>query len=143
MERDIPNDERFIAFTSDYGFKVTFGNEENTLFLRKALQALIGSKVAIKKIAFIKTNLNAVTDVDRSIIFDLFCKDENNETYIVEMQLQATDVFLNRLKFYAFHSLNRLVKKGKFNFNLKTKIYCIAFLGTNIFSFEEIGRAHV
>jgi len=27
----------FIAFTSDYGFKATFGNEADTRFLRKAL----------------------------------------------------------------------------------------------------------
>jgi hypothetical protein len=27
----------FIPFTSDYGFKVTFGNEENTLFLHSLI----------------------------------------------------------------------------------------------------------
>ncbi|MCE7922784.1 MAG: hypothetical protein DYG98_06990 [Haliscomenobacteraceae bacterium CHB4] len=43
-----------LPITSDYGFKVTFGNRTNTLFLRKALQALIQSSVPIIEIEFPK-----------------------------------------------------------------------------------------
>jgi hypothetical protein len=35
----------YLPSTSDYGFKVTFGNPHNTEFLRRALQALIRSEV--------------------------------------------------------------------------------------------------
>ena len=49
MEENEINDLEtpFIAFTSDYGFKATFGSESDTLFLRKALQALIKSPIPI------------------------------------------------------------------------------------------------
>jgi hypothetical protein len=39
-----------LPITSDYGFKVTFGNRVNTLFLRRALQALIQSPVHIVEV---------------------------------------------------------------------------------------------
>jgi hypothetical protein len=41
------DNERFISILSDYGFKATFGNESDTTFLKKALQALIKSPVPI------------------------------------------------------------------------------------------------
>ncbi len=52
METLYTYDQIFIPIISDYGFKVTFGNEVNTLFLRKALQALIDSDVLIKEVKF-------------------------------------------------------------------------------------------
>ncbi len=52
MEAQYSEDQIFIPIISDYGFKATFGNEANTLFLRKALQALIKSKVPIKEVKF-------------------------------------------------------------------------------------------
>ena len=42
------NERRFISMLSDYGFKVTFGNEAKPVFVRKAIQALIGSPIPIK-----------------------------------------------------------------------------------------------
>ena len=67
----------------------------------------------------------------------MLCQDEKDNMFIVEMQLQATLAFLNRLKFYNLHVLNGMIDKGKFDFNIKRKIYCIAFLGADIFSFEN------
>ena len=42
----------FISIISDYGFKVTFGNAADTLFLRVALQALtLDSRAGIYDVA--------------------------------------------------------------------------------------------
>jgi hypothetical protein len=72
------DNERFISILSDYGFKATFGNESDTTFLKKALQALIKSPVPIREIEFIKNEMNAITLDSRSGIYDLACTDENN-----------------------------------------------------------------
>lgn len=53
------DDQIFIPIISDYGFKATFGNEANTLFLRRALQALIKSEVPIKEVKFDKNTFEA------------------------------------------------------------------------------------
>lgn len=76
MDTQLPFESQiFIPIISDYGFKATFGNEANTLFLRKALQALIKSSIAIKEIKFDKNVFEALTIDSRSGIFDLSCTD--------------------------------------------------------------------
>lgn len=120
MEQD------FIPFTSDYGFKVTFGNENNTVFLKRALEALLQLRYGIKEIVFSKNTFDGLIKDSRSGIFDMTCTDERGDTFIVEMQGQAKAFFMNRLQFYAFQRFDFLVKKGKFDFDIAEKIYCIA-----------------
>ncbi len=132
---DLYNDnERFIPLVSDYGFKATFGNESDTRFLRKALQALINSPVAIQEATFIQNEIKGVTRDSRSGIYDLFCKDERGNEFIVEMQLGEYPEFIQRMKFYAFYRLNTLIRKGDYQFDNLPKIYCIGILAVSIFS---------
>ena len=134
------NKGRFISILSDYGFKATFGNEADTTFLKKALQALINSPVPIKTIEFVKNEISAITIDSRSGIYDIACVDENKNHFIVEMQLSKYPEFIQRMKFYAFHKFNTLVKKGDYKFENLPKIYCIGILAENIFS--EIDDYH-
>lgn len=131
---DLYNDnQRFISILSDYGFKVTFGNETDTRFLRRALQALIQSPVAIKSVEFIESEIPGLTRDSRSGVYDVACVDEQGNQFIVEMQLSKYPDFIQRMKFYSFHRLNTLVRKGKYKFEGLPKIYCIGILATNIF----------
>ena len=91
----------FIPLVSDYGFKVTFGNAADTLFLRVALQALIDSPVPIREITFDNTAFEALTRDSRAGIYDVACTDEAGNQFIVEMQLAHAPAFLQRMKFYA------------------------------------------
>jgi predicted transposase/invertase (TIGR01784 family) len=132
---NIANDNgRFISILSDYGFKATFGNEADTTFLKKALQALINSSIAIKEVTFVKNELTAITVDSRSGIYDIACVDENDSHFIVEMQLSEYPEFIQRMKFYALHRFNTLVKKGEYRFENLPKIYCIGILAKSIFS---------
>lgn len=126
--------ERFISILSDYGFKVTFGNESDTRFLKKALQALINSPVAITEVTFVQNEIKGLTIDSRSGIYDIACVDENNNHFIVEMQLSEYPEFIQRMKFYALYRFNTFVKKGKYTFENIPKIYCIGILANNIFS---------
>ena len=121
-----------IPFTSDYGFKVTFGNENNTLFLRKALQALIASPIPIKEVTFDKNTFDGITKESRSGIFDMSCVDEMNNHFIVEMQLSLFKFFMQRLKFYGLQKLNTMVQRGQYLYDNLNKIYCIAILSRSI-----------
>jgi predicted transposase/invertase (TIGR01784 family) len=126
--------ERFIPIISDYGFKVTFGNESDTRFLKKALQALVSSPIPIREITFVTNEVKGITIDSRGSIYDLSCVDEKNNHFIVEMQLSEYPEFIQRMKFYSLHCFNTLVKKGKYTFDNLPKIYCIGILATNIFS---------
>ncbi len=137
MEALYTDDQIFIPIISDYGFKATFGNETNTLFLRKALQALIKSEVPIKEVKFDKNTFEGITQDGRSGIFDLACTDENDNHFIVEMQYGDALYFVQRMKFYALHKFNAMVKRGKFDYGTLTKIYCVAILANDILPYPQ------
>ncbi len=132
MEALYTEDQIFIPIISDYGFKATFGNESNTLFLRRALQAFIKSDVPIKEVKFDKNTFEGITHDGRSGIFDLACTDENDNHFIVEMQYGEAPYFVQRMKFYALHKFNAMVKRGKFDYGTLAKIYCVAILANDI-----------
>ena len=137
MEALYTDDQIFIPIISDYGFKATFGNEANTLFLRKALQALIKSDVAIREVKFDKNTFEGITQDGRSGIFDLACIDENGNHFIVEMQYGDAPNFVQRMKFYSLHKFNAMVKKGKFDYSILEKIYCVGILANNVNLYED------
>lgn len=126
------DDDRFISILSDYGFKATFGNESDTRFLRKALQALTNSPVAIREVTFIQNEIKGITRDSRGGIYDLFCRDEAGNEFIVEMQLSECSEFIQRMKFYAFYRLNTLIRKGDYQFENLPRICCIGILATSI-----------
>ena len=74
-------ENKFISLLSDYGFKVAFADESNTLFLRKALQALIKSDTPIKKVKFLRNEFIGLTEESRGGVFDLICEDEKLRTF--------------------------------------------------------------
>ena len=124
---------KFISLLSDYGFKAVFADESDTIFLRKALQALIQSDTPIKKVTFLKNEFVGLTDEARGGVYDLICEDEKQRTFIVEMQVGHYKYFIQRAKFYAFQKFNTMVEKGKYKFDNLTPIYCIGFLAESIF----------
>ena len=129
---------KFISILSDYGFKATFGDKSETLFLRKALEALIQSKVPIKEVKFLRNEFEGITEDSRGGLYDLICEDENGNSFIVEMQLGYYKNYIHRSKFYAFQRFNTLVERGKYKFDDLKKIYCIGFLANNIYSKSEL-----
>ena len=135
-------EKRFISMLSDYGFKITFGNENHPKFLRKALQALTDSDTPIREVKFTKNEVTATTKDSRGGLFDITCEDEKGQIFIVEMQLFNFSNMIHRAKFYAFHRFNTMVRKGKYRFNDLKKIYTISILagktyGTDLY--HQIG----
>ena len=132
MKELLNNNQIFIPFTSDYGFKVTFGNESNTVFLKRALQALINSPIPIRSIIFDKTTFEGGTREGRSGIYDVVCTDEADNHFNVEMQLSDFRFFFQRMKFYGYQKFNTMVKKGDFSYSNLNRIYVIGILANNI-----------
>ena len=126
-------ESKFISLLSDYGFKIVFADESDTIFLRRALQALIQSDIPIQTVTFLKNEFVGLTDEDRGGVYDLVCEDEKKRTFIVEMQLGHYKYFIQRAKFYAFQKFNTMVEKGKYRFANLPKIYCIGFLAKKIY----------
>ena len=131
---------RFVSILSDYGFKATFGNQANTHFLGRALQALINSPTPIREVSFIQNEMQGLTIDSRAGIYDVFCTDEVGNQFIIEMQVGTYPDFIQRMKFYALFRLNTLIRKGNYKFAGLPKIYCIGILASTIF--PHIGAYH-
>ena len=124
---------RFVPLISDYGSKITFGNEANSLFLRRALQALIQTDTSIAQVTFLPNALRRLSRDGRSGVYDLACQDAAGNFFIVEMQLSEYLEFIQRMKFYSLYRFNTLVKKGDYTFENLPRIYCIGILAANLF----------
>ncbi len=86
----------------------------------------------IKEVKFDKNTFEGITQDGRSGIYDVACTDENDNHFIVEMQYGDAPSFIQRMKFYALHKFNAIVKKGKFDYSTLAKIYCVGILANNI-----------
>ena len=127
----------FLPFFSDYGFKVTFGNEADTLFLRTALQALTGRETPILSVQLDKHTIDGYTIQSRAGIYDLVCSDAEGDVFIVEMQLQFFEYFIQRMKYYAYHRFDSLIRKGNQNFTDIPRLYAISILNFKLFRNER------
>lgn len=125
MGKKIAKLMRFVSMLSDYGFKVTFGNETNTLFLRKSIQALIKLNVPIVEVTLGRNEISGKTTGSGGGLFDIFCRDKKGNQYIVEMQLSDFDDFMKRSTFYASHRYATMIRKGKMRFKKLKKVYTI------------------
>jgi predicted transposase/invertase (TIGR01784 family) len=136
-------DKRFISMLSDYGFKVTFANETDTTFLKRAIQALIKSEIPIETIEFKRNELTAVTINSRGGLYDVTCIDEQGRRFIIEMQVTDLKNFIHRAKFYGFYHFNVIVKRGKYRFDNLNKIYVISILAGIAYPEIEAYHQHV
>ena len=133
---DASEEKRFISMLSDYGFKITFGNESHPKFLRRALQALIDSDIPILAVKLLRNEVSAVTKTSRGGLFDMICEDEKGQIFIVEMQLLNLANMIHRAKFYAYHRYNTMVKKGHYRFDDLKKIYTVSILAGGTYQTE-------
>jgi predicted transposase/invertase (TIGR01784 family) len=128
---------RYIPFTTDYGFKATFGNEQNTLFLKRALEAILSPHYPIEEIFFDKHQIEGLTQSSRGGVLDLCCRDSTGNMFMVEMQMGIYRQMVQRLKFYAFHKMDTFIKRGDFEFSGLPQFYAIGILGFNLLEGDD------
>ena len=131
---DEENDEtlpRYIDPLNDWGFKRLFGTEVNKEFLVAFLTEIFPDK-RIKDISYLPTEQLGLASGDRNARFDVMCKDESGEKFIVEIQLAYQKHFRERALYYSGMVLHSQGMKGKkWNYNIKG----VYFIGLQNFSF--------
>ena len=127
-------EERYISLLTDFGFKRIFGSAPNKDLLICFLNSLFNGKQVVKDVSYL--NPEHVGDVytDRKDIFDVYCKGENGEKFIVEMQNAYQKYFKDRSLFYSTFPIREQAPKGaEWNFKLE-HVYTVALLN---FDLEE------
>jgi hypothetical protein len=71
-----------VSFLSDYGFKVTFGDRDSTLFARKAIELIIGETQPIQSLKYLRNEFQGLSVDARSGLYDVVCQDEHQRVFI-------------------------------------------------------------
>jgi predicted transposase/invertase (TIGR01784 family) len=117
--------EKYINPFTDFGFKKLFGSELNKDLLISFLNEILPVKIA--ELTYKKTEHLGASDLDRKVIFDLYCQNEQGEKFIVELQKARQTFFKDRALFYSTFPIQEQSEKGVWNYELKA-VYTVAIL---------------
>ena len=91
---------RYINPFTDFGFKKLFGQEVNKDLLIDFLNELLPHEQgSIQELTYLNNSQLGRNDEERLAIFDLYCKNERGETFIVELQQARQQFFKDRALF--------------------------------------------
>ena len=120
--------ERYINPSTDFAFKLLFGTELNKELLISFLNALLHGEEHIKEITYLNSEHLGTQERDRRGVFDIYCKNEQGEKFLVEMQKGEQAFFKDRSIYYAtFPIREQAIKGSEWNYQLKA-VYTVAIL---------------
>lgn len=124
---------KYINPFTDFGFKKIFGEEASKELLIDFLNALIPQANKIIDLKFNNTEHLGLREADRYAIFDIYCENESNEKFIVELQKAKQNYFKERTIYYSTFPIREQAEKGQWNYNLSA-VFCIGILD---FTFDD------
>ncbi len=89
--------DKYIDPFTDFGFKHIFGTEENKHFLISFLNDLLDIDDKIIDLEYRNLEKPGLNIIDRRAVFDVYCTDEKNNNFIVDLQctILAEDNLIN------------------------------------------------
>ena len=121
------NGAKYINPYTDFGFKKLFGTPLNKDLLISFLNSLFDGKEVVRDLTYLNGESLGNGYGDRRAIFDVYCENEQGETFIVEIQKAEQQFFKDRSVFYSTFPIQNQGKKGIWNFKLKG-VYTIGIL---------------
>ena len=127
--------EKYVNPFTDFGFKKIFGEEPNKALLIDFLGELLrGEESKIVDLEYMNNEQIGRLETDRRAIFDLYCRSQSGERFIVELQKTKQKNFKDRSLYYATFPIQEQGKRGSdWDFELK-RVYMVAILD---FIFDE------
>lgn len=119
--------ERYVNFYTDFAFKKLFGTEINKELLISFLNALLHGREKIEDITYLNAERLGTQEYDRRAVFDVYCKNEKGEHFIVEMQKGEQQFFKDRSIYYSTFAIREQAPRGEWDYGLKG-IYTIGIL---------------
>ena len=142
MEKFKEFETRYLNPLTDFGFHKIFGTEANKGLLIDFLNEVFKGEGQITDIEYLRSEQWGFVETNRKAVFDIFCKTENEESFIVEMQKAKQAYFRDRSIFYASLPILNQAVKGIWDFRLKA-VYLVAVLDFVIFDEFEDDREYV
>ena len=119
--------DRYVNFYTDFAFKKLFGTEMNKDLLISFLNALLQGREVVLDVNYLNTEHLGTQEYDRRAVFDVYCKNDKGEVFLVEMQKGEQQFFKDRSVFYSTFPIREQAKRGEWNYELKG-VYTIGIL---------------
>ena len=119
--------DRYINPLTDFGFKRLFGTEPNKALLIDFLNVVLPTHHTVSDLSYRNSEHIGNTALDRKAIFDIYCKSESGERFIVEIQKAKQNFFKDRSVYYATFPVQEQAQQGLWNFEL-SPVYTIGIL---------------
>lgn len=103
---------KFINPFTDVGFKRIFGQEVSKDLLLSFLNTLLEGERIITDLQFLDKEQLPETDIDRGLIYDIYCTTDTGERIVVEMQNRA-QAFSKTARCYTFRKQLSVKAKGE------------------------------
>lgn len=119
--------EKYLNPFTDFGFKKLFGSDVNKDVLIHFLNAILPHETEITHLTYLKTEHIGHSEVDRKVVYDVYCENTKGEKFIVELQKARQKYFKERTIFYSTFPIQEQAVTGDWNFELKA-VYTISIL---------------
>lgn len=126
----------FFDPLSDFGFKRIFASENNKDLLIDFLNSAIADEVGvITNITFLPTEQLGLLPEDKRVVFDIYCENQNDDHFIIEMQRARQPFFANRIITYVSRVISREAEKGDSDYVIPS-VYSFNILDYNVPEFR-------
>ena len=130
--------DRYVNFYTDFAFKKLFGTEMNKDLLISFLNALLQGREVVLDVNYLNTEHLGTQEYDRRAVFDVYCKNDKGEVFLVEMQKGEQQFFKDRSIYYSTFAIREQAPRGEWNYELKG-VYTIGILN---FCFDKEREGH-
>jgi predicted transposase/invertase (TIGR01784 family) len=135
---------KFINPFTDIGFKRIFGQEVSKPILLTFLNSLLEGERKIIDLQYLDKEQPGESEVDKSLIYDIYCETDTGEKVIVEMQYKGQPYFKERSIYYLSRSIsNQGIPGPEWNYSDVKAVYLVALLNFKSRTISEKFRTDV
>lgn len=127
--------EKVMRPLLDWSFKYLFGTEESKPNLIGFLNLMLNPKALIIDVQFMNNESLPVSAEHKGCVFDILCKDTNEDRFLIEIQTAQAVNIVDRIIYYTCRLIDRMGKKGsEWDYKDIKKVYSICLMN---FTFEQ------
>jgi predicted transposase/invertase (TIGR01784 family) len=104
---------RYMDLKTDFAFKYVFANEDDKSMVINLLNEILKGRCTVVEVEYLLPEQLGRSEKERKAFFDLYCKNERNERFVIEMQVARHENFIDRCLFYLTFPIQKQAIKGE------------------------------
>jgi predicted transposase/invertase (TIGR01784 family) len=112
---------------TDFAFKTVFANEKEKELTISLLNEILSGRNKIEEIRYLLPEQLNKRKNDRRAIYDIYCTNEKQERFIIEMQVVRQKYVIDRSLYYSTFPIQQQAPKGEWDYRLDP-VYIIVIM---------------